>query len=98
MDCIFSNEFLDIRLKPQQIDLEFMKYLNELFVPFILIFTKCDKLKIKEIDEKIKTYSKEIKKNWEVSPQIIISSSKNKNGLEDILEFIDNSSKEFKLN
>jgi GTP-binding protein EngB required for normal cell division len=75
-----------------------MKYLNELFVPFILIFTKCDKLKKKEIDEKIKTYSKEIKKNWEVSPQIIISSSKNKNGLEDILEFIDNSSKEFKLN
>ena len=73
-------------------------YLNELFVPFILIFTKCDKLKKKEIDEKIKTYSKEIKKNWEVSPQIIISSSKNKNGLEDILEFIDNSSKEFKLN
>ena len=75
-----------------------MKYLNELFVPFILIFTKCDKLKKKDIDEKIKTYSKEIKKNWEVSPQIIISSSKNKNGLEDILEFIDNSSKEFKLN
>ena len=75
-----------------------MKYLNELFVPFILIFTKCDKLKKREIDEKIKTYSKEIKKNWEESPQIIISSSKNKNGLEDILEFIDNSSKEFKLN
>ena len=89
---------IDIRLKPQQIDLEFMKYLNEFFVPFILIFTKCDKLKKREIDEKIKTYSKEIKKNWEVSPQIITSSSKNKNGLEDILEFIDNSSKEFKLN
>ena len=59
---------------------------------------KPNKLKKREIDEKIKTYSKEIKKNWEVSPQIIISSSKNKNGLEDILEFIDNSSKEFKLN
>ena len=75
-----------------------MKYLNELFVPFILIFTKCDKLKKREMDEKIKTYTKEIKKIWEVSPQIIIYSSKNKKGLEDILEFIDNSSKEFKLN
>ena len=32
---------LDCRLEPQQIDLEFMKYLNEFFVPFILIFTKC---------------------------------------------------------
>ena len=48
--------------------------------------------------EKIKTYSKEIKQIWEVSPQIIISYSKNKNCLEDILEFIDNSSKKFKLN
>ena len=46
---------IDIRLKPQQIDLEFMKYLNEFFVPFILIFTKCDKLKKREIYEKIKT-------------------------------------------
>ncbi len=45
---------IDIRLKPQQIDLEFMKYLNELFVPFILIFTKCDKLKKKRSMRKLK--------------------------------------------
>ena len=36
---------IDIRLEPQKIDLEFMEYINKLFVPFILIFTKSDKLK-----------------------------------------------------
>jgi GTP-binding protein len=89
---------IDIRLEPQKIDLEFMEYINKLFVPFILIFTKCDKLKKSEIDKKIKVYSEEIKGNWEISPQIIISSSKNKIGLDDILKFIDKSKEEFKLN
>ena len=73
-----------------------MKYINELFVPFILVFTKCDKLKESEVSEKIEAYSKEIKRSWEKSPQIIISSAKNRIGLEEILNFIKNSINEFK--
>ena len=89
---------IDIRLEPQKIDLEFMEYINKLFVPFILIFTKCDKLKKSEINQKIKVYSEEIKRNWETSPQIIVSSAKNKIGLDDILKFIDQSNEKFKPN
>ena len=89
---------IDIRLEPQKIDLEFMEYINKLFVPFILIFTKCDKLKKSEINQKIKVYSEEIKRNWETSPPIIVSSAKNKIGLDDILKFIDESNEKFKPN
>jgi len=89
---------IDIRLEPQKIDLEFMEYINKLFVPFILIFTKCDKLKKSEINQKTKVYSKEIERNWETSPQIIVSSAKSKIGLDDILKFIDESKKKFKPN
>ncbi len=89
---------IDIRLEPQKIDLEFMEYINKLFVPFILIFTKCDKLKKSEINQKIKVYTEEIKRNWETSPQIIVSSAKNKIGLDDILKFIDQSNEKFKPN
>ena len=89
---------IDIRLKPQKIDLEFMEHINKLFVPFILIFTKCDKLKKTEISKRIQEYSEEIKKNWEISPQIIVSSAKNKIGLDDILKYIDKCNKEFKPN
>ncbi len=87
---------IDIRLKPQKIDLEFMEHINKLFVPFILIFTKCDKLKKAEISKKIQEYSEEIKKNWEISPQMIISSAKNKTGLDGILKFINKCEEEFK--
>lgn len=89
---------IDMRLEPQKIDLEFMEYLNKLFVPFILIFTKSDKLKKSEVSEKIQTYSEVIKRNWEKSPQIIISSAKNKIGLDEILIFINKSIEEFKKN
>ena len=89
---------IDIRLEPQKIDLDFMEYINKLFVPFILIFTKSDKLKKSEASKRIQTYSEEIKRNWEKSPQIIISSAKNKIGLDDILIFINKSIQEFKKN
>ena len=89
---------IDIRLEPQKIDLEFMEYINKLFVPFILIFTKSDKLKKSETSKRIQTYSEEIKRNWEKSPQIIISSAKNRIGLDDILVFINKSIEEFKKN
>ena len=87
---------IDIRLKPQKIDLEYMEYMNKLFVPFILVFTKCDKLKKSEINDNIKAYSKKLESNWETSPQIIISSAKNRIGLDEILKFIDKSREESK--
>ena len=89
---------IDIRLKPQKIDLEYMEYMNRLFVPFILIFTKCDKLKKSEINDNIKVYSKKLESNWEIRPRIIISSAKNRIGLDEILKFIDKSKEESKLN
>ena len=35
---------IDIRHKPQPVDLEFMQYLGEHEIPFSIIFTKADKL------------------------------------------------------
>ena len=89
---------IDIRLKPQKIDLDYMEYINRLFVPFILVFTKCDKLKKSEINDSITAYSKKLESNWETSPRIIISSAKNRIGLDEILKFIIESKEESKLN
>ena len=89
---------IDLRLEPQKIDLEYMEYMNRLFVPFILVFTKCDKLKKSDINDNIKAYSKKLESNWETSPRIIISSAKNRIGLDEIVKFIDESKKESKLN
>ena len=58
--CLFV--LLDSRLKPQAIDLEFMQWLGENGIPFVICFTKQDKLSKKESAEKNlstrKNYSK----------------------------------------
>ena len=50
---------VDIRHKPQPIDLEFMQYLGESSLPFAIIFTKADKLKPKAIERHVEDYCQE---------------------------------------
>lgn len=89
--CLFV--LLDSRLTPQAIDLEFMQWLGQNGIPFVICFTKQDKLSKKESADNLKYYKMELLKNWEELPQIFLSSSTKKNGKEDILEFIDQTNK-----
>ena len=57
-------------LKPQAIDLEFIQWLGENGIPFVICFTKQDKLSKKASIENLKNYEKELLKNWEELPQI----------------------------
>ncbi|HEX8546329.1 MAG TPA: ribosome biogenesis GTP-binding protein YihA/YsxC, partial [Cytophagaceae bacterium] len=41
LQCVFV--LVDSRIEPQQIDLDFMKWLGENQIPFCIVFTKCDK-------------------------------------------------------
>ena len=44
---------IDIRLKPQEIDINYINYLGKNKLPVNLIFTKSDKIKKSEIDKRI---------------------------------------------
>jgi len=79
---------VDIRHNPQQIDLEFMDWLNKNNIDFKLIFTKGDKLKISENEKKAINYIETIYKQFLIKPEFIISSSKTKKGREKILNLI----------
>jgi GTP-binding protein len=79
---------VDIRHNPQQIDLEFMDWLNKNNIDFKLIFTKDDKLKISENEKKAINYIETIYKQFLIKPEFIISSSKTKKGREKILNLI----------
>jgi len=92
--CLFV--LLDSRLKPQAIDLEFIQWLGENSIPFVICFTKQDKLSKKESAENMAIYKKELLKSWEELPQIFLSSATKKNGKEDILSFIANTNELFK--
>lgn len=85
---------VDIRHKPQPVDLSFMTYLGEKQIPFSIIFTKADKLKPKAIENYIEAYKAVILDTWEEMPNYFISSSTKGTGKDELLNYIDSINKE----
>ncbi len=79
---------IDIRHKPQQIDLDFMAWLGENEVPFAIVFTKADKLGVNAAEKSVKDYCKVLMKQWEELPPVFVTSSEKPRGREDILDYI----------
>lgn len=79
---------IDLRLKPQKIDLEFMLWLNQNNLQFKIIFTKSDKLNKKEFIENPDNYLKILYNEIGIHPEHFVSSSKSKLGREEILHNI----------
>jgi GTP-binding protein len=79
---------VDIRHKPQPIDLEFMQYLGESQIPFSIIFTKADKLRPKAIENHVYDYCQELLQSWEELPNYFVTSSSKDIGKEEVLNFI----------
>ena len=91
--CLFI--LLDIRHKPQLIDLEFMKKMEQDRIPFVMVFTKSDKISQTQISKNIKHYKTEMLKEWGSLPEIFITSSEKKKGRSKILKFIEEYNKGF---
>ncbi|MDD3037716.1 ribosome biogenesis GTP-binding protein YihA/YsxC [Bacteroides sp.] len=85
---------IDSRLEPQKIDLEFMEWLGENGIPFSIVFTKTDKLKGGRMKTNINSYLQELRKHWEELPPYFISSSENRIGRTEILDYIETINKE----
>ena len=84
--CAFV--LIDIRHKPQEIDLKFMQWLTENKIAFSIIFTKSDKLKPNNIQDKISSYKCVVEEIWEEMPNYFITSSTKHAGKESLLNFI----------
>ena len=85
--CLFV--LIDCRHPAQKIDLEFMEWLGENDVPFTIIFTKTDKIGRGRLKESIKAYQEAMLGTWEELPPMLCSSSENKEGREEILDYIE---------
>ncbi len=97
-DCLMSTFFLvDCRLEPQKIDLNFMEWLGKKQIPFVIVFTKADKISKPQLDKQVALHKKTLLKTWEELPQMIFTSSEQKLGKEDILNFIEQTNKIFKV-
>ena len=80
---------IDSRVKPQQIDLEFMYFLGEEKVPFTLLFTKTDKLTQKEFGLSMRNYQEALLQQWEELPFMILTSAQTGRGRSKILTLIE---------
>ena len=87
LPCLFV--LVDSRLDPQRIDLEFIEWLGENGIPFALIFTKADKQSAGKTKVNVNRYLEKLKEQWEELPPYFVSSSENKIGREEILNYIE---------
>ena len=94
---LYTFLLIDIRHDLQKIDIEFMEFLNDNLCPFIIIFTKSDKLKSSQIEGQINNLKKQLSVYWDKLPEIHITSSKDKSGIDKIFNFIEASIKEFQI-
>jgi GTP-binding protein len=89
--CLFV--LIDIRHEPQKIDIEFITWLGENHIAFAIIFTKADKLGKVVVEKNVSAYTLELRKIWEDLPPILVSSSLDGTGRDEIISFIENVNK-----
>lgn len=81
---------VDSRLKPQNIDLEFVEWCGVKQVPFQIIFTKADKVKKTQLAENVGLFEAAMyQQGWEELPHRFITSSKDAKGKDEVLAFIE---------
>jgi len=88
LQCVFV--LVDSRIPPQKIDLDFIEFCGVKEIPFVICFTKTDKLNPTTMKKAINDFKTKMFETWEEIPQLFISSAVNENGQEDILDFIEN--------
>ncbi len=93
--CVFV--LVDSRLAPQQNDLDFINLLGANGVPIAIIFTKADKQKPAKTQANVEAFKTTIMEQWEEMPTYFITSSIDKTGREEILDFIEETNTLFKI-
>ena len=86
LGCAFV--LIDGTISPQEIDIEFINWCGKMQIPFCLIFTKTDKLRVSEKTKYINIFLNEMRKYWNDVPQHFVTSTTKRIGKEELLEFI----------
>lgn len=87
LSCVML--LVDSRHDPNPLDLKFMEWFAVKKIPFIIVFTKMDKLSSSEINKKYSSYQKKMLNKWDSLPEMFRTSSSNQYGKQDLLDFIE---------
>ena len=86
---------VDIRLEAQKIDIDFINWLGASSVPFAIVFTKADKLNTTKVQSNLISYKKKLGETWEELPPMFVTSSENRQGRDEVLNYIEAVNKTF---
>ena len=84
--CLFL--LIDARLKMQKADQDFLQFLGKNQVPFVLVFTKTDKVSKNQLSRNIEQYKNAMLETWDFLPDVFQTSALKNVGREMVLEFI----------
>jgi GTP-binding protein len=91
--CVFV--LLDLRLPLQKNDLEFMNNLGEQGIPFVIAYTKADKVGKVSFQKNVKIITTGLLEYWEELPTQFITSAETSEGQAEILKFIEETNRLF---
>jgi GTP-binding protein len=86
---------IDASIPPQQKDLEFMEELAVNGIPWVLVFTKVDKIKKSGRTQQLNTIQNAILEIYEVLPEMLITSAEKKEGKQSVIDFINRTNQIF---
>lgn len=92
--CAFV--LIDSNILPTKIDIEFVNSLGEMQVPFVIAFTKTDRLAKVQVEQNIAAFLGKLSETWENLPSYFITSAEKRTGREEVLEFIEKTLKRMK--
>ena len=85
--CFFV--LIDARIPPQQLDLDFIEWLGDSNLPFVIVLTKIDKVSQLVKSSNLTLLKDELSKSWEELPTIFETSAEKRTGRKELLGFID---------
>ena len=93
--CFFV--LVDARIPPQQIDLDFIEWLGDSNLPFVIVLTKVDKINQTGKSRNLELLKKELLQSWDELPLIFETSATKGTGKDQVMEFIENTNKKLDL-
>ena len=93
--CFFV--LVDARIPPQQLDLDFIEWLGDSNLPFVIVLTKVDKINQTGKSKNLDLLKKELMQSWDELPLIFETSATKGTGKEQVMGFIEDTNRKLDL-
>ena len=92
---VYTFILVDARHSIQDSDRKMINWFGGKELPFIILFTKTDKLNANELNKNLSDYKKVLGEDWEELPRMILTSAKEAKGRDELIAVISEANESF---